>query len=42
MYPRADEFRRIKAELDPEGRFDSALARRLGLAEFACQQRAAA
>lgn len=31
MYPRADEFRRVKAALDPSGRFDSALARRLGL-----------
>ncbi|HET6882286.1 MAG TPA: FAD-binding oxidoreductase [Pirellulales bacterium] len=42
MYPRADEFRRIKAALDPQGRFDSALARRLGLSHIASQQRIAA
>jgi FAD/FMN-containing dehydrogenase len=42
MYPRADEFRRVKAALDPNGRFDSALARRLGLSHVARQQRAAA
>jgi decaprenylphospho-beta-D-ribofuranose 2-oxidase len=42
MYPRADEFRRVKAALDPEGRFDSALARRLGLSGFISQARAAA
>lgn len=42
MYPRADEFRRIKATMDPTGRFDSALARRLGLSHVAEQRRAAA
>jgi decaprenylphospho-beta-D-ribofuranose 2-oxidase len=42
MYPRADEFRRLKAELDPQGRFDSALARRVGLSHVASQQRIAA
>lgn len=42
MYPRADEFRRVKAELDPDGRFNSTLARRLGLSQLASQQRAAA
>ena len=42
MYPRADEFRCVKAALDPEGRFDSALARRLELSHTASQQRAAA
>jgi FAD/FMN-containing dehydrogenase len=42
MYPQADEFRRVKAELDPAGRFDSALARRLGLSSAASRQRAAA
>lgn len=31
MYPRMEEFRRIKARLDPEGRLSSSLARRLGL-----------
>lgn len=31
MYPRADEFRRVKRELDPEGRLSSSLARRVGL-----------
>lgn len=31
MYPRADEFRRVKGELDPEGRISSSLARRVGL-----------
>lgn len=31
MYPRLDEFRRIKAEVDPWCRFDSTLARRLGI-----------
>jgi decaprenylphospho-beta-D-ribofuranose 2-oxidase len=42
MYPRAGEFRRVKAALDPAGRFDSALARRLGLSSVAGRQRAAA
>ncbi|HEX5445212.1 MAG TPA: FAD-binding oxidoreductase [Pirellulales bacterium] len=42
MYPQADEFRRIKAAIDPQGRFDSALARRLGLSGEIGQQRAAA
>ena len=32
MYPRADELRRVRAEVDPEGRIASSLARRLGLA----------
>jgi decaprenylphospho-beta-D-ribofuranose 2-oxidase len=31
MYAQADEFRRVKARLDPYGRFSSSLARRLGL-----------
>jgi decaprenylphospho-beta-D-ribofuranose 2-oxidase len=31
MYPRLAEFRRIKREVDPESRFSSALARRLGI-----------
>ncbi|MFN2239330.1 MAG: FAD-binding protein [Thermoanaerobaculia bacterium] len=30
MYPRAEEFRRIKSELDPQGLFSSSLARRVG------------
>jgi decaprenylphospho-beta-D-ribofuranose 2-oxidase len=42
MYPRVDEFRRVKADLDPAGRFDSALARRLGLSAASSRQRAAA
>lgn len=42
MYPRADEFRRVKAELDPNGRFDSALARRIGLSGDVVSKRAAA
>jgi decaprenylphospho-beta-D-ribofuranose 2-oxidase len=42
MYPRADEFRRVKDELDPTGRFDSALARRLSLSGAASRQRVAA
>jgi FAD/FMN-containing dehydrogenase len=33
MYPRLDEFRRIKQRLDPRGRFNSSLARRLGMTE---------
>lgn len=31
MYPRLDEFRGIKAKLDPHGRFSSRQSRRLGL-----------
>ena len=31
MYPAAGEFERIKAELDPAGRFSSSLSRRVGL-----------
>jgi decaprenylphospho-beta-D-ribofuranose 2-oxidase len=31
MYPRLHEFRAIKAKLDPEGKFSSRQARRLGL-----------
>lgn len=31
MYPRAREFRQVKRELDPHGRFTSSLGRRLGL-----------
>lgn len=31
MYPRADEFRQVKRQLDPQGRFASSLGRRLGL-----------
>ena len=31
MYPRLDEFRKLRAELDPEGLFASDLSRRLGL-----------
>jgi FAD/FMN-containing dehydrogenase len=33
MYPRLDEFREVKAWLDPEQRFSSSLARRLGIVE---------
>lgn len=33
MYPRLDEWKRIKAELDPDTRFSSSQARRLGLVE---------
>jgi decaprenylphospho-beta-D-ribofuranose 2-oxidase len=33
MYPRFPEFARIKRALDPEQRFSSSLARRLGLVE---------
>jgi FAD/FMN-containing dehydrogenase len=29
MYPRLDEWRRVKLRVDPENRFDSDLARRL-------------
>jgi decaprenylphospho-beta-D-ribofuranose 2-oxidase len=31
MYPRLDEFRTLRAELDPHGVFTSDLSRRLGL-----------
>ena len=31
MYPRLDEFRRMRAQLDPDGVFGSDLSRRLGL-----------
>lgn len=31
MYPQLDEFRAIKARLDPQGRFSSSLARRVGI-----------
>lgn len=31
MYPRLEEFKKIRAELDPESRFASSLARRLGI-----------
>jgi decaprenylphospho-beta-D-ribofuranose 2-oxidase len=31
MYPEVEEFRRIKREVDPQGRFSSSLARRIGL-----------
>ncbi|MBW2316702.1 MAG: FAD-binding oxidoreductase [Deltaproteobacteria bacterium] len=33
MYPGASRFREVKAEIDPEGRFASSQARRLGLVE---------
>ncbi len=32
MYPRVEEFRRLKQQIDPDGVFCSSLARRLGLA----------
>jgi FAD/FMN-containing dehydrogenase len=35
MYPRLDEWLRIKTQVDPENRFDSDLARRLELRSFA-------
>ena len=31
MYPGLDEFRRLRAEVDPRGRFASDLSRRLAL-----------
>jgi FAD/FMN-containing dehydrogenase len=31
MYPRLDEFRHVRARLDPHGRFISSQARRLGI-----------
>jgi decaprenylphospho-beta-D-ribofuranose 2-oxidase len=31
MYPRLDEWRKIKAQIDPENRFQTELGRRLGL-----------
>ena len=33
MYPEVDAFRDVKARVDPNGRFSSSLARRLGIAE---------
>ena len=33
MYPRLDEFRAVKARLDPRGVFSSSLARRVGIVE---------
>ncbi len=33
MYPRLPEFKRVKARLDPDGRFSSSQARRLGIVE---------
>jgi len=33
MYPRAEELRRVLAEIDPAGRMNSDMARRLGLRE---------
>ncbi|HUY36146.1 MAG TPA: FAD-binding oxidoreductase [Pirellulales bacterium] len=42
MYAQADEFRRVKAILDPRGRFNSSLARRLGLVADAQRARQAA
>jgi decaprenylphospho-beta-D-ribofuranose 2-oxidase len=32
MYPRLEEFRRVKAAIDPENKFNSSQARRLGIA----------
>jgi FAD/FMN-containing dehydrogenase len=31
MYPNLARFKEVKARLDPEGRFTSSLARRLGI-----------
>ncbi|MEM9065843.1 MAG: FAD-binding oxidoreductase [Planctomycetota bacterium] len=31
MYPKLDEFRRVRAQADPDGKISSSLARRLGL-----------
>jgi FAD/FMN-containing dehydrogenase len=31
MYPRHEEFKQVKARLDPQGRFASSLSRRLGI-----------
>jgi decaprenylphospho-beta-D-ribofuranose 2-oxidase len=31
MYPRLDEFKRVRDEVDPDRRFASNLSRRLGL-----------
>jgi decaprenylphospho-beta-D-ribofuranose 2-oxidase len=31
MYARADDFRQLRAEIDPDGVFGSDLSRRLGL-----------
>ncbi len=33
MYPRWEEFMKVKNEVDPEGRFSSSMARRIGLME---------
>jgi FAD/FMN-containing dehydrogenase len=33
MYPRLDEFRQVKAKLDPQNQFSSSQARRIGLVE---------
>ena len=33
MYPQAARFREVKAKVDPDGRFASRQARRLGLVE---------
>jgi FAD/FMN-containing dehydrogenase len=35
MYPRLDEFRAIKARLDPDNVFSSSMARRLGIVDGA-------
>ena len=42
MYLKADEFRRVCAALDPRGRFNSSMARRLGLVADAERARQAA
>ncbi len=34
MYPRMSEFERVKAQLDPNNRFQSSLSRRLGIGTF--------
>jgi decaprenylphospho-beta-D-ribofuranose 2-oxidase len=31
MYPRLEEFRKLRADLDPHGTFTSDLSRRLGI-----------
>jgi len=33
MYPRLDEFRSLRARIDPENKLSSNLARRLGIVE---------
>jgi decaprenylphospho-beta-D-ribofuranose 2-oxidase len=35
MYPRLEEFEAVKAKLDPQGRFQSSLSRRLGIGGIA-------